>query len=64
MKIKEEIKEDVPVTTTDNAGQGMKTPELPIKPKNIFKRYKDMKNNKSERKRTSRQRFSLTLNNK
>lgn len=38
------IKEDAPVTTTDNAGAGMKTPELPIKKNTILKRYKELKN--------------------
>ena len=37
------LKEDVPVTTTDNGGIGLNDPKLPIKPKNILTRYKNMK---------------------
>ncbi len=37
------LKEDVPVTTTDNGGAGLDEPKLPIKAKNILTRYKDMK---------------------
>jgi hypothetical protein len=33
----------VPVTTTNNAGVGLTDPKLPIKPKNILKRYRDIK---------------------
>lgn len=43
-----ELKEDVPVTTTNNAGAGLDDPKLPIKPSNILKRYKDLKK-KSEK---------------
>jgi len=33
------IKEDAPVTTTDNAGVGLESPKLPLK---LFKRYKKL----------------------
>jgi hypothetical protein len=39
-----EIKEDaVPVTTTDNAGAGLNSPQLPIKQNSILSRFKKMK---------------------
>ncbi len=37
------IKEDVPVTTTTNAGAGLDSPQLPIKPKTLLARYKQLK---------------------
>lgn len=38
------LKEDVPVTTTANAGAGLNDPKLPIKPpkKNMFRRVKEL----------------------
>jgi hypothetical protein len=36
------IKEDAVVTTTANAGAGMTTPELPIKPVSALSKYKNM----------------------
>lgn len=42
------IKEDVPVTTTMNGGSGLDDPKLPIKPKNMFKRIKDLSNAKKK----------------
>ena len=36
------IEEDVPVTTTANAGAGLDDPKLPIKPKNLFRRFKEI----------------------
>lgn len=43
------IKEETPVTTTANAGAGLDDPKLPIKPKNMFRRVKELstKNKKS-----------------
>jgi len=35
--------EGVPVTTTDNAGTGLVDPKLPIKPKTILRRYRDIR---------------------
>lgn len=32
-----------PVTTTDNGGNGLIHPQLPIVPNNMFRRYKEMK---------------------
>lgn len=46
------IVEDAVVTTTNNGGEVLDSPKLPIKPKNILTRYKDMvkkKNQKRER---------------
>ena len=40
------ITEETPVTTTNNAGAGLTSPQLPIKPtkkKNILSRFMDMK---------------------
>jgi hypothetical protein len=42
------IKEDVPVTTTANAGAGMDDPKLPIKQKNIFRRVSNLISRKSQ----------------
>lgn len=36
------IKEDVPVTTTTNAGAGLDSPKLPINPKNTLTRIKEL----------------------
>ena len=36
------IKEETPVTTTNNGGTGLVTPEMPIVKNNIFKRIKDI----------------------
>lgn len=44
----EKITEDVVVTTTDNGGNGLDTPKLPIKPKNILTRYKKLKQRLSD----------------
>lgn len=38
-----ELVEDAPATTTDNAGAGLISPQLPIKPKTVLSRYTDMK---------------------
>jgi hypothetical protein len=39
-----EIKEDAaPVTTTANAGAGLDSPQLPIKPNSVLTRFKQMK---------------------
>lgn len=37
------LDEDIPVTTTANAGVGLNDPKLPIKPKkNMFRRVKEL----------------------
>lgn len=38
------IVEDAPVTTTNNAGAGLETPQLPINNKNVLTRFKQIKN--------------------
>lgn len=38
-----QIKEDAPVTSTANGGNGLDSPKLPIKPNSIFTRYKKLK---------------------
>jgi len=45
-----ELLEDAPVTTTNNAGAGLITPQLPIKPDNILKRYKKLLKSKDKSK--------------
>lgn len=40
------IKEDTPVTTTNNAGMGLDDPKSPIIPKNIFRRSKELSDKK------------------
>lgn len=36
------IEEEVPVTTTTNAGAGLDLPKLPIGKQNVFRRIKDL----------------------
>jgi len=38
------MNEEAVVTTTDNGGQGLDSPKLPIKPSNIFRRVKQLIN--------------------
>lgn len=38
------VEDAVPVTTTNNAGAGLDSPQLPISPKNVLTRFKQMKN--------------------
>lgn len=47
---KEEILEDAVVTTTNNGGAGLDSPQLPIKPKNsLFRRTSTLIKKKCER---------------
>lgn len=41
-----QVQEETPVTTTDNAGQGLDSPKLPITPGNLFRRFKTFKQKK------------------
>lgn len=38
-----DLQEEVVVNTTDNGGAGLDSPKLPIKQKNIFRRYSELK---------------------
>ena len=44
--MKKQIKEDVPVTTTNNGGNGLNSPVLPIERDSILTRFKKMKKNR------------------
>jgi hypothetical protein len=49
MTNKQEIKEDVPVTTTNNAGAGLDSPQLPIKPQSVLSRFKKLKKSSNQK---------------
>jgi hypothetical protein len=42
-----QIKEEVAVTTTNNAGAGLTDPKLPLNKQNVFRRYMNLKKKKS-----------------
>jgi hypothetical protein len=54
MKNKNNIVEEVAVTTTDNGGAGLISPQLPLKPNTLLKRYKDMIKDKKKTKPSDR----------
>jgi hypothetical protein len=45
-----ELKEDSPVTTTDNSGNSLILPQEPMAPKNIFRRVKEISDQKKKTK--------------